>query len=247
MASVDWPCEVTRDYADANLGLPARFETALDAVFAAVDRAIILEDDCLPDPSFFPFCAALLERYSDDPRVMAIAGARFTPMRGRASYSFSRFPHWTGWATWRRAWACYDHAMADWPSLRDGPWLRELLGERREARLRRGLCVSRKGHVSVYKTGGRTRSSRATPLASSTSATAPNDEPDRPGPSSTTACSRRGALAHAAARDGEEARVRAKGWPTGRTVATSSLPRAAATMPASAVPIERRPITAAAG
>ncbi len=135
---VDWPCTVTHDYAETNLGLPARFETALAAVFAAVDQAIILEDDCLPSASFFRFCAELLARYADDPRVMAISGDRFTPSGVAASYAFSRYPHCFGWATWRRAWQFYDAAMLDWPRLRATPWLNAMFRDRRAARHWRG-------------------------------------------------------------------------------------------------------------
>lgn len=136
---VDWPCQVTREYAAQNLGLPARFETALDAIFASVDRAIILEDDCVPGDSFFRFCAELLEHYASEPRVMAISGDRFTPMSIDASYAFSRFPHCSGWATWRRAWRLYDGAMADWPRLRETRWLLDIFRDRRAARHWRGV------------------------------------------------------------------------------------------------------------
>ena len=70
---VDWPCEVITNYADTNLGCRTRISSGLDWVFANVDEAIILEDDCLPDPSFFPFCEELLARYRDDDRIMIIA------------------------------------------------------------------------------------------------------------------------------------------------------------------------------
>lgn len=133
---VDWPCAVTRIYAETNMGLRRRVESGLDAVFAAAERAIVLEDDCVPEPSFFRFCAELLARYADDERVMAISGDNYQVGRppGPFSYSFSRYPHCWGWATWRRAWARYDGPMADWPALRDGPWLARLLGSGRAVR-----------------------------------------------------------------------------------------------------------------
>ena len=68
--SVDWDCTVTPLFAAGNLGLRDRVRSGLDAVFAAVPEAIILEDDCRPDPTFFRYAAELLERYRDDPRVM---------------------------------------------------------------------------------------------------------------------------------------------------------------------------------
>ena len=116
---VNWPCEVTRIYADENIGLRLRIPTGIDEVFSSVDRAILLEDDCLPDPSFFPFCDEMLRRYADDERVMHVAGSQLlSPAPAReASYHFSRYPHIWGWGSWRRAWAAYDVDLADWHRL----------------------------------------------------------------------------------------------------------------------------------
>jgi len=135
-AAVDWPCAVTRLYADGNMGLRARVESGLHVVFATEERAVVLEDDCVAEPSFFRFCAELLDRYAGDARVMAVSGDNFQGGRapGPFSYGFSRFPHCWGWATWRRAWAHYDGAMAGWPELRAGPWLERAAGGRRAAR-----------------------------------------------------------------------------------------------------------------
>jgi hypothetical protein len=134
---VDWPCEVVRDYAPANLGLAQRVSSGLDAVFARESEAIILEDDCVPDPTFFPFCAELLERYRDEPRVAQISGCTFQDEGGQnpASYYFSRYPHCWGWATWSRAWRHYDHAMTAWPDSRGTAWLDALIPEPAERRM----------------------------------------------------------------------------------------------------------------
>lgn len=126
---VNWPCEVLTHYAEANLGCRRRILTGLDWVFSQVPEAIILEDDCLPDPSFFPYCDELLARYRDDDRVHMIRGGNF--LEGRhpvpTSYFFSRWYHIWGWATWARAWKHTDHDMLRWPELRDSGWLeREL-------------------------------------------------------------------------------------------------------------------------
>jgi hypothetical protein len=132
---VDWPCEVLTDFSATNLGCSRRVSTGLDWVFTHVAEAIILEDDCLPDPSFFRFCQELLARYHEDSRVMTISGDNFQFGRRRTSdsYYFSRYPHWWGWATWRRAWQHYDHDMRLWPRVRDEKWLADLLGDRKEA------------------------------------------------------------------------------------------------------------------
>lgn len=113
---VDWPCELVRDYSEANLGCARRVSSGITRVFDQVERAIVLEDDCLPDPTFFPFCAELLERHRDDERIAQIAGCSFrhSPPADGESYYYSRYPHCWGWATWRRAWRHYDHAMTAW-------------------------------------------------------------------------------------------------------------------------------------
>lgn len=125
---IDWTAQVITDLAPRNLGLRRRMASAISWALEHEDRVIVLEDDCLPSPSFFRFCTELLERYADDPRVGVITGDNFQP-KGfdcEASYYFSRYPHCWGWATWRRAWDLYDDDMSDWPATRKSAWLEEL-------------------------------------------------------------------------------------------------------------------------
>ena len=112
---VDWNCDVKSNFSDSNLGCKRRVSSGLKWVFEQVERAIILEDDCLPDPSFFGYCESLLERYADDSRVSAISGNNFQFGRSRtdASYYFSKYAHCWGWATWRHAWNLLD--LDCWP------------------------------------------------------------------------------------------------------------------------------------
>ena len=56
------------------MGCAKRIVSGLDWVFSRVDRAIILEDDCLAHPDFFRFCEELLTRYEDNERIMQICG-----------------------------------------------------------------------------------------------------------------------------------------------------------------------------
>ena len=128
---IDWPCDVRVNFADYNMGCRRRVSSGLHWVFTHVEEAIILEDDCLADESFFPFCAELLDRYRNDERVMSIAGDNFQFGRRRTphSYYFSIIPHVWGWATWRRAWRHFDLHMRTWPMLRETGWLLDLLGD----------------------------------------------------------------------------------------------------------------------
>jgi hypothetical protein len=103
--NVDWDCDLIRLYADSNLGLRARVLTGLDEVFSRVDRALILEDDCLPDPSLFDFASQLLEEYKSEERIALISGNNFAPDSLMSnSYYFSTHANIWGWATWSRTW-----------------------------------------------------------------------------------------------------------------------------------------------
>lgn len=126
---VNWPCDVQRNYSDRNMGCRDRLASGIKWVFDQVDEAIVLEDDCLPEPTFFRYAAELLERYRHDHRVMAISGDTFQmqPPATGASYYFSRYFHCWGWATWKRAWAHYDVALQAWPRVSGTDWLRERL------------------------------------------------------------------------------------------------------------------------
>lgn len=117
---VDWPCEVTREFSDGNLGCGGRVTTGLDRVFAEVNEAIILEDDCLPHTSFFPYCAELLAKYRDDERVFAITGGKYPcePRTQPYSYRFTRMFNGWGWAGWRRSWQSIDFSMAGYPAFK---------------------------------------------------------------------------------------------------------------------------------
>jgi hypothetical protein len=133
---VDWDCEVLTNFSDVNLGCRRRVSSGITWVFQEVEEAIILEDDCLPHPTFFPYCEELLARYRDDERVMHISGDNFQYGHSRThdSYYFSRMVNIWGWASWRRAWRHYDVEMPLYPSLRDTSFLRDVTGDERGAR-----------------------------------------------------------------------------------------------------------------
>lgn len=102
---VDWPCSITKIYSDHNLGLRERFFSGLDQVFRDTEFAIILEDDCHPDTTFFRFCSELLRKYEFDERISMISGNNFgDSWKSPYSYRFSYSTNIWGWATWRRTW-----------------------------------------------------------------------------------------------------------------------------------------------
>lgn len=130
---VDWECEVLKNYSGINLGCKQRVSSGLNWLFDLVEEAIILEDDCLPHPSFFRFCEELLTYYRDEQRITSISGqnVQFERRRSEYSYYFSHYYHSWGWATWRRAWQHYDVQMQLWSGVRDSGLLDEILTSKR--------------------------------------------------------------------------------------------------------------------
>ena len=125
---VDWPCELRTLFRQSNLGCKDAVSSAINWFFEHEEQGIILEDDCLPNQSFFRYCEELLDRYREDHRVMVISGDHFhgASHRPANSYFFSRYNHCWGWASWRRAWRHYDMEMKHWPELRETDWLLSL-------------------------------------------------------------------------------------------------------------------------
>ncbi|MBW4513580.1 MAG: glycosyltransferase family 2 protein [Scytonematopsis contorta HA4267-MV1] len=113
---VNWDCEVYKNYSDINLGCAKRIYSGLSWVFNHVEEAIIVEDDCILDSTFFQFSEELLERYRHDNRITSISAqnVQLGQKRTKYSYYFSRYSHCWGWATWRRAWQTFDFEMKLW-------------------------------------------------------------------------------------------------------------------------------------
>jgi hypothetical protein len=128
-SGVDWDCEVKTLFREQNLGCRRAVSNAITWFFEQEEEGIILEDDCLPHPTFFRFCTELLHKYRSDSRMMMISGNNFQfgQRRTRYSYYYSRYSHIWGWATWRRAWEFYDVNMKSWPEIEEGQWLEDIL------------------------------------------------------------------------------------------------------------------------
>ena len=141
VAEVDWPCEVHTRFLETNHGCKFAISGAISWFFEHVEEGVILEEDCIPGASFFPYCAAMLERYRADERVGLVSGDNFAPSKswGKRGHGFTRYAFIWGWATWRRAWRKFDRDLTDWPERRDSGWLVSLGLAQEEARHWRGI------------------------------------------------------------------------------------------------------------
>lgn len=116
---VDWDCEIKTLFREKNLGCGRAVSEGIKWFFEQEEKGIVLEDDCLPDISFFGFCSELLKFYEYDERIGHICGSNFQngQIRGEASYYFSGLTHVWGWASWRRVWKDYDFNLKTLPNF----------------------------------------------------------------------------------------------------------------------------------
>ncbi len=169
---IDWDVDVEKDYASENLGCARRLSSGIEAVFSRHEKAIFIEDDCLPANSFFPYAEAMLNKYERDIDVLSITGSNFLKTKKMPwDYGFTHFPQIWGWAGWARTWEGYDLELKGWdngflydiarsgaiPSFELDEWLRTFDNIRKNPLVTWDvqfwmLCLKKRGlHVFPYK------------------------------------------------------------------------------------------------
>ena len=114
---IDWPCEIHTLFREVNLGCAEGVSGAITWFFDHVSEGIILEDDIIPTPDFFPFMTEMLNRYRDDHRVFSVTGSNRIPatvLNSANQYRFCSVPQVWGWATWRDRWQTYSLDISGW-------------------------------------------------------------------------------------------------------------------------------------
>ena len=100
---IKWECEIIRNYADENRGVYNNIAGGAKWVFEREDFAIFLEDDNMPELSFFQFCQEMNIKYKDDTRILWICGTNYLKkykFPNNASYYFTQHMMPCGWASW---------------------------------------------------------------------------------------------------------------------------------------------------
>lgn len=124
--NIDWECKVHKNYSDVNLGCGERPASGISWVFENVEKAIILEDDCVPCETFFDYCEEMLNKYETDERISYVSGLNHFEEWdcGKYSYFFTKTGAIWGWATWKRAWEkYYDYYV----NIINDPYIKRLL------------------------------------------------------------------------------------------------------------------------
>ena len=101
--AITWDCEVIKNYAAENRGVFNNIGLGAKWVFEREEIAIFLEDDNLPEVTFFEYCRQMLNMYENDTRILWICGTnylgKYNPQDG-SSYVFTNHMLPCGWASW---------------------------------------------------------------------------------------------------------------------------------------------------
>ncbi len=101
--NIDWDCTVYRKYNTENIGCDPSIYYAYQWAFSYVDKCIFLEDDQVPNQSYFRYCKELLDRYEQDTRISHICGYNYTGVSKHCPHDYLFAPLGSGaWATWKR-------------------------------------------------------------------------------------------------------------------------------------------------
>ncbi len=103
LTNIDWDCELKTLFRKTNLGCQKAVQGALDWFFSEEELGIIIEDDLIPDISFFDFAGKLLIKYQNNANIFSINGCNLGYENKNQSYGLSRYFNMWGWATWRRS------------------------------------------------------------------------------------------------------------------------------------------------
>ena len=117
---IDWECTIKKKFNKSNMGCRLNMINSINWIFSEQDRAIIIEDDCIPTMEFFIFCKSLLAKYEFDKDIWNINGTNLQDgnVRGHYSYYFSKYFHSWGWATWKDRWLNIDENLVSYEDFK---------------------------------------------------------------------------------------------------------------------------------
>ena len=116
--TINWKCLIKTKYSKKNLGCRNSVRKGIDWFFKYNKFGIILEDDCVPNKSFFEFCLKINNKYKNNKKIFSISGSNFYNKKIKTDYFYSKYNHCWGWASWRRAWKYNDNELLSWEKFR---------------------------------------------------------------------------------------------------------------------------------
>ena len=106
--NIDWSFSVRTLYRNKNLGCKFAVSQAISWFFENESQGIILEDDILPNETFFKFCHNALNIFKSKPNIGAISGTNLLSDAKKNDQCYSLHGSVWGWASWADRWQSYD-------------------------------------------------------------------------------------------------------------------------------------------
>ena len=105
-----WCKEVYLVESPINKGLGPSVKQGVSEIIEKYEKAIVLEDDLIISVGFLKFMNESLELYKNDDAIMQITGTNYSsPLQTQLPDTFfAKYIETCGWATWKRAWKCYN-------------------------------------------------------------------------------------------------------------------------------------------
>ena len=130
---IDWECEVLFNISETNLGCRERIISGLNWVFNREEKAIILEDDCIPTEDFFVFMEIILKKYQNNKKISSVCGTNFLSdlYEIKDSYLYSKYCNVWGWGTWKDRWFEIDSQLKSLDKIKKNKFLKKYLGSYR--------------------------------------------------------------------------------------------------------------------
>ena len=130
--TIDWNCKIILKKRKSYVDAYTSYKEAINWFFQNEKEGIILEDDTLPNKSFFYFCEKMLKIYRNDKKISQICGSSFVnKIKSKNKYSFSNYTLCWGYATWRRSIKDYDEKMLEWPRLKKKKYLLKIVNDKK--------------------------------------------------------------------------------------------------------------------
>lgn len=103
LSLIDWDCEIVKDFAAVNRGVYKNIGLGAMEIFDKEEQCIFIEDDNLPNESFFSYCEQMLDYYKNDDKTLLVCGTnyggdRFIKCKTDCFRVKALLP--CGWASW---------------------------------------------------------------------------------------------------------------------------------------------------
>ena len=132
LKKINWKCKIKYKKRKKHVDAFTSYKEAIEWFFKNEKEGIILEDDTLPNVSFFKFCSKMLKKYRHNKKISQICGSSFKNFKKTDDfYFFSNYNLCWGYATWRRSILDFDEKMLSWNKLKKENYLYEIVNDKK--------------------------------------------------------------------------------------------------------------------